>query len=248
MRSMVIRLAELNIAVSYRHGFTEKLCREYVISDFDGNVDFSVSTSDEELEAEARAAEKVHGQEFSDGYVESICIYRAICRKLPAYDALLLHAAVISDGKRTYAFTAPSGTGKSTHIIQWRRAFGDEIFVINGDKPIVRFMDGQWHAFGTPWCGKENLQTNTHAPLSAVCFIKRSPENAIRRIDVNEAAERIMRQIIIPKDPLMALTTLDLLDRMIRHVPVWELECNISEDAARVARAAMSDGNISPNQ
>ena len=241
MKNMTIRMARLNIAVSYRYDFTEKLCGDYIISDADARIDFSVEATDAEIEIEREAAKKVHGQDFSEGYVESICIYRAICRRLPAYDALLLHAAVISDGKHAYAFSAPSGTGKSTHILQWRRAFGKEIFVINGDKPILRFVDGEWHAFGTPWCGKENLQTNTSAPLKSVCFIKRSPENAIRRIDINEAADRIMKQIIIPKDPMMALTTLELLDEMLREISVWELECNISEDAARVARSAMSE-------
>ena len=248
MKTMTIRMARLNIAVSYRYDFTEKLCADYIISDADAKIDFSVEATDAEIAVEREAAKKVYGQDFSDGYVESICIYRAICRKLPAYDALLLHAAVISDGKYAYAFSAPSGTGKSTHILQWRRAFGKEIFVINGDKPIVRLTDGEWRAYGTPWCGKENLQTNTSAPLKAVCFIKRSPENSIRRIDVNEAAERIMRQIIIPKEPMMAITTLELLDKMIRAVPTWELECNISEDAARVARGAMSGENIPKNQ
>lgn len=246
MKTMILRLAELNIAVSYRHEFTEQLCREYVVDGFDGNADLSVSVTDNELAEEAAAAFDVHGREFSPGYIESVCIYRNICRKLPSYDAILLHAAVISDGKYAYAFSAPSGTGKSTHILQWRRAFGKEIFVVNGDKPIVRRKNGVWYAYGTPWCGKENLQTNTSAPLAAVCFIKRSPENSITRLDLNLAAEKIMHQIIVPKDPLMAMTTLELLDKMIRSVPVWELECNISEDAARVARAAMSDENILP--
>lgn len=248
MNTLIIRLAELNIAVSHRYDFTRQLCKDYVVDGFDGEADFSVSVTDAEMQAEAEAASKLHGREFAPGYIESICLYRSICRKLPAYNAILLHAAVISDGKYAYAFSAPSGTGKSTHILQWRRAFGKEIFVINGDKPIVRLKGGVWYAYGTPWCGKENLQTNTSAPLAAVCFIKRSPENAIHKLDLNLAAEKIMHQIIIPKNPVMAMTTLELLDGMIRSVPVWELECNISEEAARVARAAMSGENNLPNE
>ena len=40
-------------------------------------------------------------------------------------------------------FTAQSGTGKSTHIKLWKKHFGKDVDIVNGDKPIVRvFNDG----------------------------------------------------------------------------------------------------------
>ena len=98
---------------------------------------------------------------------------------MPDFDAFLLHAAVIEVDGLAYAFAAPSGTGKTTHIALWKKFFGDRANIINGDKPIIRFENGTPYIYGTPWCGKEGYNINTKAPLAALCFIERSPENTI---------------------------------------------------------------------
>lgn len=82
------------------------------------------------------------------------------------------------------------------------RALGDDVTVVNGDKPILRWRNGEaveakgagapretpggeaaetacdqpvgeFIACGTPYCGKENWGQNTSVPLRAVCFIER---------------------------------------------------------------------------
>jgi hypothetical protein len=55
------------------------------------------------------------------GYLESICLYRFICLNLPQNDSFVMHAAVIEADNKAYAFTARSGTGKSTHISLWKK-------------------------------------------------------------------------------------------------------------------------------
>ena len=37
------------------------------------------------------------------------------------YDTLLIHASVVRHNGKAYAFTAKSGTGKSTHVANWMR-------------------------------------------------------------------------------------------------------------------------------
>lgn len=44
------------------------------------------------------------------------------------------------DGK-AYMFSAPSGTGKSTHAKLWRDCFGDRVTMINDDKPLIKFRE-----------------------------------------------------------------------------------------------------------
>ena len=187
----------------------------------------------------------ISSSDISRGYAEGICVYRAICEKLPAYfNAYLFHSAVIEFEGNGYAFSAKSGTGKSTHIALWRKHFGRDVHIINGDKPILRFIDGELYAFGTPWCGKEGWQKNNRVKLKALCFIERAQDNSIRQISASDAIEKIFRQILMPEDMVTVDALIPLLDRTLRTVPCYVLSCNISEDAAQIAYEKMSRGKI----
>lgn len=56
-------------------------------------------------------------------------------------------------------FTAPSGTGKSTHTRMWQECFGERVTVINDDKPLIKINDSEAVIYGTPWCGKHGIET-----------------------------------------------------------------------------------------
>jgi hypothetical protein len=49
-----------------------------------------------------------------------------------------------------------------------------------------------------------------------------------------------MKQILMPTDPLCAINTLELLDKMIQKTDTWLLGCNISIDAAKLSYKTMS--------
>jgi hypothetical protein len=159
---------------------------------------------------------------------------------LPVRGAILFHAAVIADGERGYAFSAPSGTGKSTHIRLWQETFGDCITVVSGDKPILRRKENGWYAYGTPWCGKEGWNKNRCVRLEGLCFLERGAVDRIERLPTTQVADRAIRQVIIPPDPAGALATLKLMEQLKKEVPQWRMECTISPQAAIVAREAMS--------
>lgn len=230
----VIRIAGLSIGIENKYEYVKKQCHGYI---HQGEPDFSVFASEEALDAE----KKLYPQALDDGYVESVCIYREIALKLPLYDAFLMHAAVVAVDGYAYGFSAKSGTGKTTHTRMWHKLLGDRMTVINGDKPIFRFIDGKLFAFGTPWAGKEMMNTNTSAPLAGICFLHQSPDNSISRLSPQKALERIVCQILIPKDPLIAARTLDLISKLLTDVPFWSLGCNISVDAAKLCFETMSE-------
>ena len=150
-----------------------------------------------------------------------------------------MHAAVIGVGDKAYAFTAKSGTGKSTHIALWKRFLGDRVSVINGDKPILRFIDGKLYAYGTPWCGKEMWNTNMRAELNGLCFLERAKENKIVKITPMEASPLVMKQILIPNDAEGVIKTFEMVDKMLSITNLWRLGCNISQEAAIKAYMAV---------
>ncbi len=87
-----------------------------------------------------------------------------------AQETLLLHASVVRYQGKAYAFTAPSGTGKSTQVANWLRAI-DGCDLINDDNPIIRMIDGKPVLYGSPWSGKTPCYRNVEAPLGAVIKI-----------------------------------------------------------------------------
>lgn len=172
----------------------------------------------------------------------------AFCTKLlsilPLHGAMFLHASLIDVNNVGIAFTAISGTGKSTHTLLWQKLLGDNVQVINGDKPIVRFEDGIPYGYGTPWCGKEHWGKNARTPIKHICFIERSETNSCEKITANEALKGIFSQLHIPKDPTAALKTLELLDKLLKAVNIWVIKCNTDISAAEVAYNTIFKGEI----
>ena len=64
---------------------------------------------------------------------EYYCSAYRFYTQLVDFSGLMLHSsAVIMDG-RAYLFSAPSGTGKSTHTQLWLDVFGDRATILNDD-------------------------------------------------------------------------------------------------------------------
>ncbi len=234
-----IRIAKLKVLIKNRYGYVEKLCRNYMIDGCsEEDADIVTFASEEQIDAELDIAENT----TSRGYAEGICIYRNLCRELPKkFDAYLFHSALIEYEGRGYAFAAQSGTGKSTHISIWQKIFGDKVRIINGDKPIFRYMDGKFIAYGTPWCGKENFNINDSVELSAICFLERAKVNSIMKISPQEALMRLFYQLLAPEDIETVDTLFPLLDKTLSIVPCYILRCNMEDDAAIVAYNGMKN-------
>lgn len=232
-----VKIADLVVEIDHIYPFVKEICKSYIYTG-DG-FDFRIKSTQADIDKE-RSITSEEG--YSDGYLENICIYRQIALRLLEKDAFVMHAAVIGVGDKAYAFTAKSGTGKSTHIALWKRFLGDRVSVINGDKPILRFIDGKLYAYGTPWCGKEMWNTNMRAELNGLCFLERAKENKIVKITPMEASPLVMKQILIPNDAEGVIKTFEMVDKMLSITNLWRLGCNISQEAAIKAYMAMHGG------
>ena len=178
---------------------------------------------------------------MSDADAESALLYRAICGRMPAYDALLLHASVVAVDGRGYAFSAARGVGKTTHLRAWQEVLGDRVTVVNGDKPLVRRTpDGHWWVYGTPWCGKEGEQTNTRCQLNAVCLLSRGQTNAISRAPLTDAAAGILEATLLPPTPPLRDRMAELVGALVRDVPVFTMTCLPDRTAAELAYATLA--------
>lgn len=156
------------------------------------------------------------------------------------FRGLLLHASAVAWEGKAYLFSGPSGMGKSTHTRLWRSLYGEAAQIFNDDKPALRYIDGKWFAYGTPWCGKDGINQNKKVPLAGICFLKRGEENRIRQLSAREAIPLLMGQthyrfrLAENMDRLLAL-----LDALISDVPIYEMECLPDLAAAQLSSRTM---------
>lgn len=163
-------------------------------------------------------------------------------RQLVKFNGMMLHSsAVVMDGY-AYLFSAPCGTGKSTHTSLWRKTFGeDRVLMLNDDKPALRLEDGRWYAYGTPWSGKTAQNINMRVPLGGICVLTRGQTNEIAPFGGTMAALALMEQTARPWMTEERGLLLELMDKLLAMVPVWKLKCTPTEEAARVSHQAMQE-------
>ena len=178
---------------------------------------------------------------LSDDDGEYLATGKSFYQQLLQFDGFMLHSsAVVVDGK-AYLFTANSGTGKSTHTGLWLKQFGHQAYILNDDKPALRLIDGVWYAFGTPWSGKNDISVNTGVPVAGIAVVTRSENNEIEPFSGREAIFAIFNQTNRKTNTVAhRAKLLELMDQLLRAVPVWKLKCNMEPEAAIVAYEAMS--------
>lgn len=225
---MRIKVADFVFEINNLYRYSEKFVQNYITKE---EADCFINISPEILE---KRKAKLKG-DYPIHYVEFLEIYRAICDYVVSHGGMLMHGAVIEYNSKAYMFTAPSGTGKTTHIRQWKKLYGDKVQIINGDKPLIRYIDGKFYVYGTPWCGKEHYNRNTKAPLEGIVLLSRGEENSIEKISPEVFNAFLLKQIYMPKNHEGIVLALDFADRLFSSVPLYSLKCNISTDAARVA-------------
>ena len=160
--------------------------------------------------------------------------------QMTEFGGFQLHSSAVMLEGKAYLFSAPSGTGKSTHTEKWCRLFGATL--LNDDKPILRRQDGVWMAYGTPWSGKHDLSMPTGVPLGGIAFLMRGEENTICRMEPGEAVAFLISQAPRYMGPDRMIKQLELLDTLLKEVPVWQLHCNLDDEAARISWGAMGGG------
>jgi hypothetical protein len=237
-----VRLADRIIDIDTLYPNTGALCRDYIS---EGCADFSVSTAqadidferyNSEREAAAEGHEVYHG---TDGYLETLAVYRKIAEQMVRYNTFLFHGSAVAVDGAAYLFTAKSGTGKSTHTRLWRELLGQRAVMVKDDKPLIRVADGEAMIYGTPWDGKHRLSSNTAVPLKAICVLERSPDNHIEPITGSQALPLLLQQVYRPMNAETMVKTLHLIDRLTECVSFWRLGCNMKIEAAQVAWNAM---------
>lgn len=183
-----------------------------------------------------------HAWRYEEGSSRYYIEHMELCEKtsdvLLPYGCCVFHcASVICEGK-AYAFTGPSGTGKSTHYVLWKLLYGDSVQILNGDKPILQLReDGKLWLNPSPWKGKEGMGRMEAAPLGGIVCLAQGKENHIRRFSKRDAILPLYQQMLFTRQTVSSVKqAFALEDALLRQVPVWHLENKGDLDAARLCR------------
>lgn len=282
-----IKLADKIIGITCQYEYLKDYCSEYIVENSKNadlyESDFQIETEMKDILFEQQKASDETKNNYA--YLETLAALRKIAEIMPKYHRFLMHGVVVSWKDTGYMFTAPSGTGKSTHAALWKKYLGDEVEIINGDKPILNIccsdgretddgkigsknqiagdgkigsgnciaedntdgkpdcesqtasdlicQNNRVYAYGTPWAGKEHWQKNTAVPLNGICILQRGSTNHIRQMQLAEALPWLIRQVHFPQAPENAGRTLELIDQLLKIVPVYCLECDMSWEAVK---------------
>lgn len=164
---------------------------------------------------------------------------RSFYEQLPLFDGFLLHASAVELDGKAVAFSAPSGTGKSTHAAFWRSRFGAEI--INDDKPAVRLIDDTFCACGTPFSGKTDQSRNVCVPLVAIAFLERAEHTFVEKLPASAALWSLLNQTLRPKDAAQYDRLLTLVERLFAQIAVYRIGCTNDPSAAEIAKAGIKE-------
>lgn len=224
-----------------------KSCKSQVKSDItvtitQANIDF-----ERDRDAEAEHA--------TDGYLETLAVYRSIAEQMLDFDTVLMHGSVVGVGDEAFMFTAASGVGKTTRTQWWLQQVPGS-YIINGDKPLLHISDSEVIACGTPWSGKENLNTDRSAPLRAIILLERSEEiqsenisegsrditYSLHKISFLEAFAMLLQQTYRPASPILMSKTLSLLKKIGENVSVYRYCCSLDDtDMIKIYKAVAGE-------
>ena len=226
---VIYKIADMNIKFETKSSYILQRLKPYITADKKYDYEITVSEDDIKYERSLTGDSGVN-------MLENLALFRHICNKvLESYNGMFLHCASLKYNGKAYLFTAPSGTGKTTHIRLWMKHLGDRVEVINGDKPVLRKKGDNVIVYGTPWQGKENYGSNINAPLGGIFLLHRASENSVKKATVKESLPFLFSQTLRPYEKDNMIKLFDLLEYIVENIPIYNLNCNMEKQALETA-------------
>ncbi len=154
------------------------------------------------------------------------------------HNMIAIHSASILYQGKAWLFSAPSGTGKSTHTKFWHDLY--QVPYLNGDLNLMGFENGEVIVYGMPWCGTSGIATTEKYPLGGIVLLQRDERNFVEELAPDQQQLGIFQRLISPTWlPEQVEKELDLCGKIIHQVPVMRLHCTNNPDAAEVMKDAI---------
>lgn len=229
---MKLKVADIIVEFEPKYNIMQERVKQYIYTG-EKEPDIIINLSEEFFLD--RQKENPH---LSLSEVEALFTASYFYTEIVKFKGIMLHASCVQYENYAYLFSANSGTGKSTHTHLWLKKF-PEAEILNDDKPAIRYIDGKFYAFGTPWSGKFDESINAKTEIAGITFLSRGENNEIERVDGNTATMDFLNQTVRPTNKNYMLQFMDILDKVLSEVPIYRLKCNMSLEAVETSYNAM---------
>lgn len=238
---MKYKIADLVVEFNPQFDMLKNRASKYLVED--AKTDFSIRISEEHI-----AKEKAEDSEVTSEIAEYMLVGNTFYKGLIKHDGCLLHASSVVVDDEAYLFSAPCGTGKSTHTSLWLKYLAHKNpYILNDDKPAIRIMEDGIFAYGTPFSGKHDINENKKVKLKGICFIEQSKINFIRKLEPQEAIKLFLEQTFRNLNEEYMLKFFDILDKILKEIPIYKLYCDMSEEAVQLSYGTMKGEKTNEN-
>ena len=139
----------------------------------------------------------LYPENMTDDVLEYNELTYEISEKIIGMNRCIFHGLAFIWRGKAWIFTGNSGVGKTTQYVRWKQVFGNEIKLLNGDKPVLEFCEnGQIMVHSSPWRGKENIGTNEKAVLGGIICLKKDNLNKLVKMEKKDAVKFLFLQFI----------------------------------------------------
>ncbi len=222
----VYKIAGLTVEYDCRYELLESRSKKYLCDEKKAQIKLS-------LDDDYYISRRKMLPGVPDSEIEYMGMGTAFYKELLSYEGMMLHASAVALDGSAFLFSAPSGTGKSTHTQGWLRVF-DKAEIINDDKPAIRKIDGRYYAFGTPFSGKYDINLNKGVCVRAICFLDRG-KNKINHLDYQSAVTPLFNQTIRPDDESKMDLLCQRVEDVLNHIDFYSMFCDRSDEAVKMA-------------
>jgi hypothetical protein len=163
---------------------------------------------------------------------------RVMIAALTQKQGIILHSSTILWKGKGVMFSAPSGTGKTTHVHLWKQLYDTPI--LDGDATACRMLNGIPIVYGLPWCGSSGEFINKSAPLGAIVFLQQAKENSIKKLDLRETILRLTsRCFLLPWNNELMNQFLDTIQEIAKNTDSYLLNCLPDSDAVEMVKKCL---------
>ena len=149
---------------------------------------------------------------------------------------LPLHGSAINYKGDVILFSAPSGTGKSTHARMWKHLYKDDVSWVNDDKPLLEVTDEGIFVYGAPFSGQYSSNTNERKPLKAIVFLQQGITDKVEVLNEKDALTNLIKNTLRPSEEALWDQALKHFDQIIKDVPIYMLHASLSTSAVKAIK------------
>ena len=199
---------------------------------------YNICICEDDIKAEINNEED---KKFPMYYLETLAIYRKFLDIAINEGVFLFHSSSFMIDENAYIVTAPSGTGKSTHVRYLSEVYKERFSYINDDKPLIKLDNGDFYVYGSPWNGKHKLDNNVNKKLKAIFFLKRSEKDDVKKMNASNAFNVIYSQVHKPKGIDALKLIIDYITKLASIVSCYELFATNSVSSCEASGKVIDD-------